>query len=504
MKTFLFPLVFTLFSVVNSYGQWLIQSTPTTNLLRKICIIDSNNCWAVGYGGTILHTTNGGTNWNLENSNTTEDLFSIRFPANNTGFAFGNNGTFLKYAGGQWTGQSSGTNDNLYTSHFMDENTGWAAGFHETVIKTTDGGNSWQSQLLVHDNAVASIYFINPDVGWAVTEYVFSDNNRYGILFKTTDGGNTWAQKFSVGHGVLYPGYLFVSVFFINQNTGWIAGSNGLVYRTDDGGNTWNYQFAPTDEWLYSIYFIDQNQGWVVGNHGAIFKTTNGGYSWNQNYSGVSDWLFSVKFLDQNTGWAAGDNGRILKTTNGGGIPVELVSFRGEGLKNDVVLSWITASELNNRGFEIERKSNAGFEKIAFVAGNGNSTEIRTYTFTDRNLLNGKYVYRLKQIDYDGSFRYSDEVKIEINNPVEYALMQNYPNPFNPATNITFTIPSGTKVKLEVYNSLGQKVSSLIDGYTDAGYHSVVFDGEGLPSGIYYYRLKTNNYSEVKKLLLLK
>jgi photosystem II stability/assembly factor-like uncharacterized protein len=498
MKISQLSIILTFLFLTNCYSQWYIQNTPTTNRLRSTTFTDSINGWAAGYNGTILHTTNGGTNWTLENSNTSQTLFSIQFPNNNIGYAFGENGTFLKYSDGQWTAGQSGTVNRLYSSHFIDENNGWASGALETIIRTTDAGNNWQSQSVTHDDPLHSIYFIDANNGWAVTEGYLGDNTRYGIVFRTTDGGANWIQKFSLSE------YLFHSVFFINPNTGWIAGSNGIMFRTDDGGNYWNYQYVPTDGWLYSVYFINQNLGWVVGDtDGIIFNTTNGGYTWVGNYTSASDWLFSIQFIDQNLGWAVGDNGRIQHTTNGS-IPVELVSFSADNINSDVRLSWITASELNNKGFEIERKTINEYESIAFIEGSGTSTETRTYSFTDRNPGNGKYFYRLKQIDYDGSFKYSEEVSIDLNIPIEYGLKQNFPNPFNPTTKIEFTLPYKTKVNLEVYDILGQKVADLMDNYLDSGDHSVIFNGNNLPSGIYYYRLKTDDYSAVKKLMLVK
>ncbi len=191
-------------------------------------------------------------------------------------------------------------------------------------------------------------------------------------------------------------------------------------------------------------------------------------------------------------------------------IPVELTSFTAAGVGDEVVLKWITATETNNHGFEIERKNsenetqNSGWTKIGFVPGYGTTTEVKSYTYTDTKLNSGKYVYRLKQIDFDGTVKYSQEVNADVDVPLQYALEQNYPNPFNPSTKIKFSIPTETKVVLGVYNALGEQVAEVVNGIMQEGYHEVVFDAGNLSSGIYIYKLVSGTFSETKKMVLLR
>ncbi len=138
---------------------------------------------------------------------------------------------------------------------------------------------------------------------------------------------------------------------------------------------------------------------------------------------------------------------------------MSLVSFSASTDKNDVILTWFTATETNNRGFEVQRKTTGEYESIAFVEGNGTTTEIQNYLFRDKNLLSGTYTYRLKQMDFDGSFAYSDEVEIDIQQPDVFYLGQNYPNPFNPSTVIKYSVPADGNVSLKVYDVLGNEVS---------------------------------------------
>ncbi|RJP62245.1 MAG: M6 family metalloprotease domain-containing protein [Ignavibacteriales bacterium] len=195
-------------------------------------------------------------------------------------------------------------------------------------------------------------------------------------------------------------------------------------------------------------------------------------------------------------------------------IPVELISFNANAKGNDVVLSWKTATETNNRGFEIERKivneqgsnNSAGFTSIGFVNGKGNSTQINSYNFTDKNVTgNGKAIYRLKQIDFNGKINLSSNVEVKLEaKPKEYSLSQNYPNPFNPATKIRYQIPEAGWVTLKVYNLLGNEVATLVNEKKNAGNYDVEFSAKNISSGIYIYKLSCGNFSSTKRMILLK
>ena len=191
-------------------------------------------------------------------------------------------------------------------------------------------------------------------------------------------------------------------------------------------------------------------------------------------------------------------------------VPVELTSFTAIVNGNGVSLNWSTATETNNKGFEVEKQisnpqsSVNKWESIAFIEGNGTTTLNHTYTFTDKNTLTGKYLYRLKQLDFNGSYMYSQGVEVEISQPKEFSLSQNYPNPFNPATTIEYSIPEDGFVMLKVYNALGQEVTRLVNGNAKAGIHHVTFDASNLTSGVYFYSVQSNNETIVKKMMVLK
>ncbi len=184
-------------------------------------------------------------------------------------------------------------------------------------------------------------------------------------------------------------------------------------------------------------------------------------------------------------------------------VPVQLTDFTASIVDGGVMLNWSTATEVNNYGFEIEKLNGDEWEYVEFVEGHGNSNTPQNYSYLDVEPIVGKASYRLKQVDTDGGFEYSDEVSV-VSNEAAYKLNQNYPNPFNPTTVISFSIKASSKITLSVYNSLGQQVATLVNEVMDAGYHEVNFDGSNLASGFYVYRLDAPNYSKTMKMMLLK
>ena len=186
-------------------------------------------------------------------------------------------------------------------------------------------------------------------------------------------------------------------------------------------------------------------------------------------------------------------------------LPVELKSFTAFTSGNNVNLKWITATEINNSGFSVERSfDNNNFIGVGFITGKGTSTKTSSYSFSDNNLAPGSYAYRLKQVDFDGKLNYSNVVNVNITAPAVFYLGQNYPNPFNPSTSIKYSIPRDGLVSLAVYNILGEKVSTLVNQNMSAGNYEVKFDASHYASGIYFYRLDAGVYSSMKKMILMK
>jgi hypothetical protein len=187
-------------------------------------------------------------------------------------------------------------------------------------------------------------------------------------------------------------------------------------------------------------------------------------------------------------------------------IPVELSSFTASITDKNVTLNWTTASELNNHGFEIQRKTDDNWEVIGFVDGYGTSTEERSYSYTDdiSRITSNFILYRLKQIDFDGTYEYSFIVEVEGVIPTMYSLEQNYPNPFNPSTSIKYQMPQDGFVTIKVFDILGNEVTTLVNEAKEAGNHIVEFDASEISSGIYFYTIQTGNFTQTKKMTLMK
>ena len=279
----------------------------------------------------------------------------------------------------------------------------------------------------------------------------------------------------------------------------WIAidGFNNKVLQESDGDDGTPPDFA----------FID------IGYDG----NSNHARGWEGSF--VVDWESFTDYTTDITAHANVDESGTPATSGTGNkeieiildcedvLPVELSSFSVSVINDLAQLNWETATEINNYGFEIQRKSEIeDWSKVGFVEGYGNSNSPKYYSFTDASVSKkGTYSYRLKQIDIDGQYEYSDVVNVTLNiADIRYQLNQNYPNPFNPTTTISFTLPEQTNVKLTIYNVFGEEITTIVNDVKDAGTHNIIFTAQNLASGMYYYTIETENYSATKKLILLK
>ncbi|MFZ1517933.1 MAG: S8 family serine peptidase [Ignavibacteriaceae bacterium] len=234
-----------------------------------------------------------------------------------------------------------------------------------------------------------------------------------------------------------------------------------------------------------------------------------------QIYNAIQDSAFTDSFTNivPNNTWGYGKLD-INAASSESELPVELTSFSAIKIGSTVKLNWNTATEINNYGFEIERKVGSpqsaiyNYEKIGFINGNGNSNSPKNYSYQDNSVSAGKYSYRLKQIDNDGQFEYSEVIEIDLGLPTEYELTQNYPNPFNPGTKIRYSLPnvgSGlAQTVLKVYDVLGNEVATLVNEYKPAGSYEATFDASSLSSGIYLYKIQSADFVQTKKMILMK
>ncbi len=285
----------------------------------------------------------------------------------------------------------------------------------------------------------------------------------------------------------------------------------GTVQISTDGGSTWAY--------LEGNY-TNPGTGSFQPNGSPIYDGTQSNWIKEEiDLSGYTGQQIKLRFKLVTDGGVTKDGWYLddIKVYYYAPVPVELTSFTAEVGNGNVNLSWTTATETNNKGFYVERASSrqvgtmprqGEWEKIGFVDGKGTTSETQNYSFTDKNLSKGEYSYRLKQIDFDGTFDYSNIVEVNVEPVFQYSLEQNYPNPFNPSTKIVYSIKETENVKLILYTALGEKLAVLINEEQNAGRHSFDLNADSLPvklsSGIYYYTLESGNFRATKKLMLLK
>jgi sugar lactone lactonase YvrE len=293
--------------------------------------------------------------------------------------------------------------------------------------------------------------------------------------------------------------------------TDFVTGSSGLTQSKFDGPR------GVFMDGLGRLYVGDEGNSRIIVFSGAATKP-NGG---NADYVlGQPDFTTtgssttatnlsypSTIFVDNTNNhiWVPDTyNHRILRY-DVSPLPVELLSFTANVQDKQVTLNWKTASELNNNGFEVQKSvENSGFVTIGFIKGAGTTSLQQEYSFTDKNLSGGKCFYRLKQIDFDGTYEYSAEIEVNVVNPDEYLLLNNYPNPFNPSTKIGYYLKEKTDVKVIIMNSLGEEIAVLVNGIQEEGFHELEFNALNLSSGIYFYTLKTAQFNETKKMILMK
>jgi hypothetical protein len=334
----------------------------------------------------------------------------------------------------------------------------------------------------------------------------------------TSAGGNVRALAYSADENVFFVSDFSNNIGVINATTGalvrtltgtsTLTGKYGMGYSNVPGDvpAVWVWGQGTTADPYNKLTKLNPQTGAVLATYqfGPLppGATSPVGIAGGANVCLINDYY--VLLLNYQN-YALG--GYLLSPVP---VPVELTSFTGAAINNTIQLNWSTAAEVNSHGFEVERKSNGvDFHTIGFVSGSGTTIERNNYTYIDDNVNTGNYSYRLRMVDVDGKFEYSDVIEVEFNAPSEFILAQNYPNPFNPATKIEFSLAVEAKVKLTVYNILGENVVELLNETRSSGNHFVNFDAGNLNSGVYFYKVEANgvdgnNFSSVKKMILTK
>ena len=293
---------------------WSLQKSNVVNSLHEVHFINPNTGWAVGGNGLVLHTSNGGSTWKTINTPVTSEFRTVFHSDENTVWVMGSGGNrlFTQDNGANWTVESDGIGLNYKDLQFINNTVGYALGstgqiIGNQLVKTVDGGETWILKGGIH--SALNIFFLDQQRGW-----VTGTNSR---IVRTRDGGDTFET-------VLAPsGYsFFEKPVFVNDNVGWIIANSCWILGTRDGGQNWNIRVdcGANSGFINDLFFLNENTGWAVGginsnvdNMSRVLKTTDGGQTWTEEMVTFGIELNSVFFLDQKTGWAVGKNGTILK-----------------------------------------------------------------------------------------------------------------------------------------------------------------------------------------------
>jgi len=404
--------------------------------------------------------------WISQNSNTNLSLYSVSFIDSLNGFAAGDSGLVLntKDGGLSWLRQATHSSAALQSISFCDSLNGWATGMNGTILKTSDGGKSWQ--IIDHDSAMIVNHFkvqcISPLTAFILRLQYTNDYVEDFRIWKTGDGGESWTEISPVENTF----FELKDMFFVNDTLGFSCGHgihNNLdsyqIHKTSNAGQNWSTKSfnAPTLWAMQKIYFENTLNGWAT-DWDTLYQTSDGGDSWQ--IAGVPEFndLTDLVMFD-NVGYASRSFGKILKTIDGG------ASWTEQSSSPDYFIEDIDFVDPNT-GWAV------GWNGMILHTVNGGVTSI-------------------KNIAAD-------------NMPARPVLYQNYPNPFNPSTTITYQLPKREYIELLLYNALGQKIETLISGIQNPGLHKEDISLPQLSSGIYFYRLKTNNFTETRKCVVLK
>lgn len=518
-----------------------VNFTPF-DMIWSMHILDSNNIYAsmLSVPALIVYSSNGGSDWVYYNPqlpnvfSAVDQPLGISFINTQTGYISTSYGKLCKTInGGQnWSQDSTFTfkyqRVGTLTSIFVSQNIIYAGGGGGTIVKSTNSGNNYFLQT-GWKNALKDIYFINQDLGFSV--------GAYSELYKTTNAGNNWIQK------PLSTTKNLNSVFFLNSQTGYIAGDTGLLLKSTNSGENWVSLSSGVTNILNDIYFLNNATGYACGRIGRIIKTTDEGNSWVNVPTSITESINKVYFKNNDTGFGFIED-KVIKTTNGGvnWVQQNLVSSSdysfinentgyvvgGGGLVHKTTNGGINWAQVFSRsgwvffGVHFENEMNgmavgsAGFYGLTAKTTNGglNWTQmfVTNNTLNSIDFINGQTGYITGDWGNiikttNGGLTFINENHNEIIS--EYELKQNYPNPFNPVTKIVFAVPSNVKsqmsnVNISIYDITGKLIETLINKSLNSGSYEIIWDASSLPSGVYFYTLKTEEFSQTKKMLLIK
>jgi len=391
----------------------------------------------------------------------------------------------------------------LYRCAFPDTLNGWAVGDSGKILHTSNGGDNWQLQNSTINFFIEDVFFINKRLGWAIANdfYFFGTT-----ILKTTNGGVNWSAS-------RYPDttLMFFTVHFLDSLTGYLGGYTGSLFKTTNAGYNWSKCYVDSNTtymfpiWRISFYNHQHGVacGGVIDISGVIWQTTNAGLSW-KSLAIAPEPLYDVKWLDSQRVYITGGDfeygGSIVKSYDRGREwTYETMNLFGVGrslaFRTDYEL-WVPLGFSQRFGVSIDT-GNTWIEVSA-----PDSTAVYDAVFVDST--------HGWAVGTNGAIYKFNKSIIGVNNqhqnnlPSEDRLSQNYPNPFNPSTTIRYSLTRHTRVKITLFDMLGREVRVLLEDIKDPGEHLFEFNASGLSSGVYFYRIEAGNYTEIKKMVLLK
>ncbi len=426
----------------------------------------------------------------------------------------------------------SGTSfDNTYDIQLVGENSYNNFGYSVSSVGDVNGDN--------YDDVIIGAYYYNTSTGLAYlylggssmdTDYdaKMTGENTYNYFGYSVSGAgdvnNDGYDDYMVGAygNSNYQGKVYIylgssSINIENENSVYITltgelGQQYFAYSISDAGDVNNdgYDDIIVGAYRYGNYI---GKAYIYYGDSLMDSTPDLTLLGNSQYL---QYGYSVSGAGNFNGLPGDEvivgenlspvNGKSYVYTDQNATPVELTTLNATLSESDVILIWQTATEVNNYGFEILRSTldSEEWEKIGFVEGHGNSYSPKDYVFTDLSVPAGKYLYRLKQLDINGAFEYSNSIEVDLSAPVKYELSQNYPNPFNPTTVIKYSIPEDNFVTIKLYDILGKEITTLVNDYKTTGKYKVLLNGSKLSSGIYIYSIQAGDFKEIKKMILQK
>jgi photosystem II stability/assembly factor-like uncharacterized protein len=504
MKTLTIILLFIAAQI--SESQWQQQSSGTNRSLKSVSFIDINTGWICGDSGLILYTTNGGVNWAAQQSEAWLTLNSITAPYSQAGYvwAVGEEGTIRKTSnfGANWGIYAGLPGTYQYTcASFGNGNLGWMVGRNGLFLNTANGGTNW---VIRNTGTAQDLNSVTPflTVGYAV--------GNAGTIIKTTNLGSNFTAQSSMTISHLRS----VDFSIDSINKVFAVGDDGTIRFTSNGGLNWTARLSGTTARLNSVDIVSGSLVWIAGAGGLILFSSNNGINWVSQPSGTVNGLNMI-YMNGTAGWIVGDNGTILKTTNGGmGVPVSpaLLSPQNNSTGNSLTtaLVWDSIPGVNTYKLQV-----AGDSLFTLLLINDSSLTSPYYSFQQGILLNGrKYFWRVRGKNAAGIGPYSEawnfttapvgiqQISGEV--PDKFSLEQNYPNPFNPVTNIKFSVAKAGTVTLRIYDITGRLTAELLNEHKNPGIYIADFNASNLASGVYFYRMETERFTDIKKMILVK